>query len=112
MHGEQARRAAEKVAACSQNCWMVTTARTAMRSSIHPRLPKPSPTAWVVWNKLKVSIGGRIDFARYVDYERVRPSPLIPRKSFLGENVKAHVKVQKGLKTPAEHYPLGEFFNR
>lgn len=112
MHGEQAQRAAARVAACSQNCWMVTTARTAMRSSLHPGLPKLSPLAWVVWNKLKVSFGGRIDFARYIDYEHVRPSPVIPRKSFLGENVKAHVKLQRGLKTPEEHYPLQEFFNR
>jgi len=112
MSGEPAHRAAAKVALCRQNCWMVTTARTAMRSSLHPSLPKLSPLAWVVWNKLKVSLGGRIDFARYIDYDNVRPSPLIPRKSFLGENVKAYVKVQKGLETPAEHYPLEEFFNR
>jgi MoaA/NifB/PqqE/SkfB family radical SAM enzyme len=112
MQSEQARAVIGKVAGCRQNCWMVTTARTAMRSTLIPQLPKLSPMAWVVWNKLRVSLGRTVDFAAYVDYGRVQPSPLAPRHSFLGENVKAHVNVQRGLATPAEHYPLGDFFNR
>jgi MoaA/NifB/PqqE/SkfB family radical SAM enzyme len=101
-----------KVAACSQNCWMVTTARTAMRSNIIPQMPKISPMAWVVLNKLKVTFGGDVDFDRYVDYGQVRESPHVPRTSFLGKKVKDDIKVQKDLKTPEEHYPLAEFYNR
>ena len=33
----------EQVGACKQNCWMVTTARTAMRSRRIPALPKRAP---------------------------------------------------------------------
>ncbi|HEU4617072.1 MAG TPA: radical SAM/SPASM domain-containing protein [Gammaproteobacteria bacterium] len=112
MSGAPARTALGKVAACRQNCWMVTTARTAMRSRVIPQMPKLAPMAWVAWNKTKVSLGGAVNFPAYIDYGNVQPSPLVPRHSFLGENVKAHVKTQRGLKTSAEHYPLGEFFNR
>jgi MoaA/NifB/PqqE/SkfB family radical SAM enzyme len=112
IHSDRARAALAKVDACRQNCWMVTTARTAMRSRLVPQLPKLSPMAWVAWNKLKVSLGGRVNFPAYIDYGRVQPSPLVPRQSFLGQNVKAHVKVQRSLATTAEHYPLGEFVNR
>ena len=112
MDSDQARTTLGKVHECSQNCWMVTTARTAMRSRLVPQLPKLSPMAWVVWNKLKVSLGGRVSFADYVDYGKVMESPLVPRSSYLGQKVKAEIKVQRGLTTPAEHYPLTEFFNR
>jgi hypothetical protein len=112
MESERARAVLGTVAACRQNCWMVTTARTAMRSRLAPQLPKLSPMAWVAWNKLKVSLGGRVNFPAYIDYGRVESNPYVPRRSFLGQNVKAHVKVQRGLPTPAEHYPLANFFNR
>jgi hypothetical protein len=112
LQSDQARNTLGKVHACSQNCWMVTTARTAMRSRWFPQLPKPAPLAWVVWNKLKVSLGGQIDFASYVNYNKVGASPLVPRSSYLGRSVKADIKVQRGLATSAEHYPLAEFLNR
>jgi MoaA/NifB/PqqE/SkfB family radical SAM enzyme len=112
MGSEQAKATLGKVGACSQNCWMVTTARTAMRSRLVPQLPKPAPLAWVAWNKLKVSLGGQVDFSAYVDYGTARESPLVPRRSYLGRPVKADIKVQRGLQGPAEHYPLAEFFNR
>ncbi|HEY8518631.1 MAG TPA: radical SAM protein [Gammaproteobacteria bacterium] len=112
MQSEAAQVAARKVAACRQNCWMVTTARTAMRSRLIPQAPKLGPLAWVAWNKLKVSLGGSVNFGAYIDYGHVEPNPFVPRQSFLGKNVKEHIKLQRGLLTPAEHYPLGEFFNR
>lgn len=112
MRSERARTSLGRVAACRQNCWMVTTARTAMRSRLIPQIPKLAPMTWVAWNKLKVSLGGAVNFPAYIDYGNVQPSPQVPRHSFLGENVKAHVKSQRGLRTPAEHYPLREFFNR
>jgi MoaA/NifB/PqqE/SkfB family radical SAM enzyme len=112
MESDQARTTIGKVRACSQNCWMVTTARTAMRSRWIPQLPKLGPLNWVVWNKLKVALGGEINFDDYVDYGQVGESPLVPRTSYLERNVKAEIKIQRGLSTPEEHYPLGKFFNR
>ena len=112
MGSDQARSTLNKVHACTQNCWMVTTARTAMRSRLAPSLPKFSPMAWVVWNKLKVSLGGQVDFGAYVDYGEVHDSPIVMRDSFLGKKVKSEIKVQRGLTTPEQHYPLSEFFNR
>lgn len=58
----------EHVRACGQNCWMVASARAAMR---HPRLrslPRGAPLRWVVANRLRVALGMRIPFDRYVDY--------------------------------------------
>ena len=55
-----------------------------------------------------------IDFGgeNTIDYDRIAPSPHVPRHSFLGENVKPHVKVQRGLAALEQHYPLREFYNR
>ncbi|MCX7062985.1 MAG: radical SAM protein [Proteobacteria bacterium] len=109
---ERARETIGKVKACAQNCWMVTTARTAMRSNLAPQLPKWGPMQWVIWNKLKVSLGGDVDFRSYIDYANVSPSPQVPRTSFLGQKVKDKMKVQKDLKTVEERYPLIRFVNR
>jgi MoaA/NifB/PqqE/SkfB family radical SAM enzyme len=109
---ERARETIGKVKACAQNCWMVTTARTAMRSSLVPQLPKWTPMQWVIWNKLKVTFGGRVDFQSYIDYANVEASPLVPRQSFLGQRVKDQMKVQRNLKTVDERYPLIRFINR
>lgn len=109
---ERARETIGKVKACAQNCWMVTTARTAMRSNLAPQLPKWGPMQWVLWNKLKVSLGGGVDFRSYIDYANVSPSPQVPRTSFLGQKVKDKMKVQKDLKTVEERYPLIRFVNR
>src|SRR5262249_31995279 len=84
---ERARESIAKVKACSQNSWMVTTARTAMRSNIAPQLPKLRPLQWVVWNKLKVMLGRDIDFHAYIDYANVGPITAVPRTSFLGQKV-------------------------
>ena len=99
----------KKVAACKQNCWMVTTARTAMRSNLLPMLPKVSPLMWVMQNKLKVSLGGSIDFDRYVDYSNVAQTQKIPRKPFLDE--KFRVRHVSGRDTVDKRYPLPEFVN-
>ncbi|HEY6456513.1 MAG TPA: radical SAM protein [Steroidobacteraceae bacterium] len=106
---DQARKAISKVHGCEQNCWMVTTARTAMRSPLIPQLPKAGPMMWVVKNKLKVSLGLPIDFDRYIDYTRVQPSPLKPRMSYL--NVKQKAMLVRGRNTPDARYPLRDFQN-
>ncbi len=112
INSEPARESVRKVKACQQNCWMVTTARTAMRSGVVPQLPKLGPMAWVTWNKLKVTLGGHVDFDAYVDYERVEATPIVVRESFLGQRVNEKVKVQKNLATVDKRYPLLEFHNR
>jgi MoaA/NifB/PqqE/SkfB family radical SAM enzyme len=98
-----------KVRACEQNCWMVTTARTAMRSTLIPSAPKLGPLAWVLKNKLKVSVGRKIDFDAYIDYQDVKPTPHVPRTSYLEHRVK--VKLVKGRETADQHYPLKVFEN-
>ena len=98
-----------KVSACSQNCWMVTTARTAMRSTIVPQAPKMKPLFWVLKNKLKVAIGGSIDFNSYVDYSRIGPTPLVPRNSYLEAKEKA--RLVRGRNTVDKRYPLKDFYN-
>jgi len=98
-----------KVAACEQNCWMVTTARTAMRSNIVPQAPKLGPMFWVLKNKLKLSLGKSICFDDYIDYSHVKPTPHIQRINYL-EN-KEKVKLVKGRDTVDARYPLKQFEN-
>jgi MoaA/NifB/PqqE/SkfB family radical SAM enzyme len=104
-----AHKAIQKVHACEQNCWMVTTARTAMRSSLIPQVPKMGPLMWVLKNKLKVAMGGNIAFDEYIDYSRVEPSPFMQRTSFL--NTKAKASLVRGRTTPDARYPLKSFQN-
>ena len=106
---DKARASIEKVRACEQNCWMVTTARTAMRSELIPQAPKLKPLTWVLLNKLKVALGRPIDFDRYIDYTDVKPSPLVQRTSFLVNHEK--IKLVRGRDTADKHYPLKVFEN-
>lgn len=110
INSRKARESIDKVAGCAQNCWMVTTARTAMRSTIIPQFPKLAPLMWVLKNKFLVSFDKPIDFARYVDYSNVHQSPHVQRVSFLGEKVKA--KLERNRDTVEARYPLKEFYNR
>lgn len=98
-----------KVHACEQNCWMVTTARTAMRSTLIPQAPKAGPLAWVVKNKLKTLAGRSIDFEKYIDYSDVEPNPRVERQSFLDRPHK--VTFVKGRETVTDRYPLERFEN-
>lgn len=107
--GRQADEARAKVAACRQNCWMVTTARTAMRSKLVPQLPKPTPLAWVLKNKLKVALGQAIAFDEYIDYSTLTPSPHVPRTSNLGTREKASLVRDRN--TADKRYPLKVFEN-
>ena len=105
----QARQAINKVHGCEQNCWMVTTARTAMRSTLIPQAPKIGPLMWVLKNKVKVALGGRINFDRYIDYSKVEPSPFKERTPFLNTRQKA--PLVRGRNTVETRYPLKEFVN-
>jgi len=98
-----------KVSACTQNCWMVTTARTAMRSSLLPQIPKLGPMSFVLHNKLRSILGKNIDFDKYIDYDDVRQSPQVPRQSYLDTKEKPLiVSDRQGVDG---HYPLKVFVN-
>jgi Fe-coproporphyrin III synthase len=109
MTSAQAHKAIQKVHGCEQNCWMVTTARTAMRSTLIPQAPKLGPLLWVLKNKLKVSLGQPINFDAYIDYTQVQPSPFKQRTSFL--NTKQKSPLVRGRETVDARYPLKEFQN-
>jgi hypothetical protein len=104
-----AKKTIDKVNACKQNCWMVTTARTAMRSTIIPQAPKWGPLSWVLYNKAKVCFGRPINFGKYIDYGDVRHSPATKRSSYLGSKEKA--TLVRNRDTPDERYPLRRFIN-
>jgi Fe-coproporphyrin III synthase len=97
-----------KVHACPQNCWMVTTARTAMRNPKLTAFPKMKPLCWVLKNKLKVSLGMAISFEQYIDYEHVNSATGAPRQSYLG--IKTKRILQR--KTDVHYVQIGEFHNR
>ena len=98
----------KEVALCTQNCWMVTTARTAMRNSVVPQFPKLQPLTWVVTNKIRVTLGLPVNFNRSIDYGKVQADVTVPRRtSYLGQTVKRLIQPRT-----APHYQQGPFFNR
>ena len=107
--GKKASEIRQKVEACTQNCWMVTTARTAMRNPKFAFLPKNKVMFWVALNKLKTILGREICFEDYIDYNKVViENSKIERKSFLGIAEKRNVTK----KTDPHYIKIGEFFNR
>jgi len=107
LSSQVAEKSRAKVENCKQNCWMVTTARTAMRSKIFTMLPKLQPLFWVIENKIKATVGKDISFNKYINYDDVKPSPQVKRTSFLNKSFKS--KIQKA---DDPHYIQGEFINR
>lgn len=107
--GETAEAVRAKVAECAQNCWMVSSAKTSIRNRHFARLPKLAVVRWVLWNKLKVTMGRPIAFDRYIDYENVRTdTPVVKRTSNLG-------KAEKKVLQPAasrRYKQLDGYFNR
>jgi len=84
--GPRAKAARTQVAHCTQNCWMVGSAKTAIRNKHFARLPRLGPLAWVLANKLRVTLGLPIDFDRAVDFSDVADTPVTPpRTSWLGK---------------------------
>lgn len=108
-HGELAEKIRHGVAACMQNCWMVGSARTAIRDPILTRLPKFKPLWWVMVNRLRVLIGMSIPFEKYVNFSNAWDHPSgVRRVSYLHANAVRRVlhSEQNG------HYDqFGDFFN-
>ena len=83
--GEKAEGIRKQVLECRQNCWMVGSARTAMRNSKFTQLPKWKPFWWVLLQKARVMLGLPVNFEKLVDRstaEAYAPGP--QRVSFLG----------------------------
>jgi MoaA/NifB/PqqE/SkfB family radical SAM enzyme len=68
-HSSQFGEARQKVSSCPQNCWMVGSARTAMRNSKFTRFPKFKPLQWVFINKIRVSLNLPINFRQYINFD-------------------------------------------
>ena len=84
--GPRLAEARTRVARCTHNCWMDSSAKTAIRNRHFPRLPRLKPLGWVLKNKLRVTFGRPIDFDRTVDFNDVAQSPVVPkRESWLGK---------------------------
>lgn len=82
-----------KVAVCPQNCWMVASAKTAMRHKRFAKIPRRGPLMWVLGNKLRVMLGKAIPFDRYIDYGNVRhDETVVERVSFLERREKRQVQ--------------------
>jgi Fe-coproporphyrin III synthase len=108
--GDRAKEVRKKVATCSQNCWMVTTARTAMRNPRFTFLPKMKPLWWVFKNKVRLTLGLRICFDESIDIQKVNQDISIPpRASFLGISGFKR-KLQK--KNDLHYNQFHNYFNR
>jgi len=108
-NGDRATKVREQVATCPQNCWMVSSAKTAIRNKHIAQLPKVSVVRWVVLNKFKSIFHMPITFSKYVDYSIVyhdaNPSPRVsyldnPEKKILQPEVSRH------------YTQIGDYFNR
>ncbi len=107
--GPLAKEIRAKVAGCTQNCWMVSSAKTAMRSKYHTRLPRTSVLRWVVVNKLRVMFGMAVPFEQYVDYNKVtKDAAVVKRTSYL--NVTEKKVIQPEVSGRYSH--LDSYINR
>lgn len=108
-NGATAQKVRSLVAECPQNCWMVSSAKTSMRNKHFAQLPKESVLRWVAYNKVKLHMGGGINFDRYVDYTDVRHDPDPPRRRSYLENPE-----KKTLQpaTSPRYTQLDGYFNR
>jgi MoaA/NifB/PqqE/SkfB family radical SAM enzyme len=107
--GATAAEVRQKVATCPQNCWMVSSAKTAIRNRHIAQLPKMAVLRWVVWNKAKVTLGLPIAFSKYIDYGNVRADDRVVRRtSYLGVAEKKLLQPEKSRR----YSQLDGYFNR
>jgi MoaA/NifB/PqqE/SkfB family radical SAM enzyme len=99
----------EHVSKCTQNCWMVGSAKIAMRNPRFPKIPKAGPLLWVINNKFRVMFGRDIDFERYLGgHDVYRDKQIVHRNYFLNERVKR----KQQLKSDPHYQEYGDFFNK
>lgn len=99
----------KKVSLCPQNCWMVSSAKTAMRNKQFSWFPKTNVLKWVIWNKFKATFRLPIAFEKYVDYTAIQQNTgIVRRRSFLENPEKKVVQPSE-----SRHYTqLNGYFNR
>jgi MoaA/NifB/PqqE/SkfB family radical SAM enzyme len=108
-HGARAAEIRAEVASCPQNCWMVSSAKTAIRNKHIARLPKLAVLGWVIANKTRTVCGRPIPFARYIDYSDVRVEKrVVRRRSYLTTPAKKQLQPAQSRR----YVQIGEFFNR
>jgi MoaA/NifB/PqqE/SkfB family radical SAM enzyme len=109
LDGREAKEIRRRVAACTQNCWMVGSAKTAMRYHHFAKLPKLGPMLWVLTNKTRAALGKPIPFDRYVDYSQVtKDAHVPPRVSYLNRTLQRIIETRQ----EAHYARFGEYFNR
>ncbi len=109
LHGPLAASIRARVAQCKQNCWMVGSAKTAMRHPKLTKIPRLGPLLWVLQNKIRATLRLRIPFEQSVDYCHVFKDLQVPRRvSYLNQSPR-----RKAQRMDEPHYtPFGEFTNR
>jgi radical SAM protein with 4Fe4S-binding SPASM domain len=105
-NSDTATRIRGQVSSCSQNCWMVTTARTAMRNPLIPSLPKLEPLMWVLENKMRLAMGMDIRVDERIDNLPETPAP--KRVYYMNAKI-ARVPT---LAAERDYARFGTFFNR
>ncbi len=85
----------QEVAVCKQNCWMVGSARTAMRNPRFTRLPKLGPMLWVIENKIRVIMGLPVQLEKYINFSQIHQDErVIHRESYLNKSLKATIETK------------------
>jgi len=104
-NGPLAQEITQKVYQCKHNCWMVGSAKTAMRNSRFSKLPKADPTLWVIINKLRVMLNQPILFEKYIDYSQVHLDDKVSKRQyFFGKTFKRQVESR-------DHHYTDDYFN-
>jgi MoaA/NifB/PqqE/SkfB family radical SAM enzyme len=106
--GEAALEVRRKVAGCPQNCWMVGSARTAMRHPLFTRLPRLKPLWWVLLNKARVMRNIPIPFERYVDFSMAGSHPAGTRRQPFLPGQREPIQPRDG----SNYAAYGDFHNR
>ncbi len=108
-YGPLAEEVRRKVDACKHNCWMVGSAKVAMRNPKNPRLPRWKPVAWVVLNKLILMGGGKINFKKYINYNIQFPTQNIQKREFFLDQPGTR-QIQSFEEEPYKQF--GDYFNQ
>jgi MoaA/NifB/PqqE/SkfB family radical SAM enzyme len=93
--GQKALQALDGVDKCQQNCWMIGSAKAAMRNPRFTKLPRLGPLVWVIHNKIRLLLGKDINFQHYVNYPTVIDNTPAPdRPSHLNETIKRRLQTK------------------
>ena len=98
-----------KVNQCLDNCWMVGSAKTAMRNPKFLKIPRIGPLLWVLENKMRVTLGGKMRINGIIDFTEIYNDSLVPeRNSYFDRKFTRRVQTMDEV-----HYnQFGEFKNK